>query len=99
PNSRLLPHGNCKKGLAASCKRLGMPNFEPRSLRRFFITTALRGGGDVATVAAWQGHKDGGALILKTYGDEVRLAHSLQMARLLATPSDAQNIILMKGAA
>jgi integrase len=99
PNSRLLPHGNCKKGLAASCKRLGMPNFEPRSLRRFFITTALRAGVDVPTVAAWQGHKDGGALILKTYGDEVRLAHSLQMARLLATPSDAQNIILMKGAA
>jgi integrase len=76
-----------------------MPNFEPRSLRRFFITTALRAGVDVPTVAAWQGHKDGGALILKTYGDEVRLAHSLQMARLLATPSDAQNIILMKGAA
>lgn len=98
PSARLIPHDNCKKGLAASCKRLGMPNFEPRSLRRFFITTALRAGVDVPTVAAWQGHQDGGALILKTYGDEVGLAHSLRMARLLA-PAEAQNIIPMKGAA
>lgn len=98
PSAKLLPHGNCKKGLASACKRLGMPNFEPRSLRRFFITTALRAGVDVPTVAAWQGHRDGGALILKTYGDEVRLAHSLKMARLLAPP-DAPNIIPMKGAA
>ncbi len=97
PDSRQLPHSNCKKGLAASCRRLGLPNFEPRSLRRFFITTALRAGVDVPTVSAWQGHRDGGALILKTYGDEVRLAHSLKMARLLATP-DAQNVIPMKGA-
>jgi integrase len=82
-DARLLPHDNCKKALAGSCKRLNFPNFEPRSLRRMFITTALRAGVDVATVAAWQGHRDGGALVLKTYGDEVRLDHSLKMAMLL----------------
>jgi site-specific recombinase XerD len=83
PTARLLSQNNCKKGLAAACKRLGFPNFEPRSLRRFFITSALRAGVDVATVAAWQGHQDGGALLLKTYGDTVKLEHSLKMARLL----------------
>ncbi len=83
PTTRLLPQDNCKKGLAASCKRLGLPSFEPRALRRYFITSALRLGVDVATVAAWQGHRDGGALVLKTYGDEVRLDHSLKMAALL----------------
>ena len=83
PATRLLPQDNCKKGLAAACKRLGIPNFEPRAMRRHFITAALRAGVDVATVAAWQGHRDGGALVLKTYGDEVRLDHSLKMAALL----------------
>jgi len=43
----------------------------------------VRLGVDVATVAAWQGHSDGGALVLKTYGDEVHLDHSLKMAALL----------------
>lgn len=83
PTIRLMPQDNCKKGLAAACKRLGFPNFEPRALRRHFITAALRAGVDVATVAAWQGHRDGGALVLKTYGDEVRLDHSLKMAARL----------------
>ncbi len=81
--TRLLPVENCKKGLSAACKRLGFPHFEPRSLRRYFITSALRKGIDAPTVAAWQGHRDGGALVLKTYGDAVRLDHSLRMAKLL----------------
>lgn len=84
PTARLLPYDDCKKGLDAACRRLGFPHFEPRSLRRYFITNAIRAGVDVATVAAWQGHRDGGALVLKTYGDEVRLDHSLKMAALLA---------------
>ncbi len=86
PTARLMPLGDCKKGLAASCKRLGLPHFEPRSLRRYFITAALRAGIDAPTVAAWQGHRDGGALILKTYGDAVRLDHSLRMAARLGPP-------------
>lgn len=97
PTARLLPLGNCKKGLAAACKRLGFPHFEPRSLRRYFITSALRAGIDAPTVAAWQGHRDGGALVLKTYGDTVRLDHSLRMAALLGPKPE--NVIEMKGAA
>jgi integrase len=99
PSARLVPHDNCKKGLAAACKRLRLTNFEPRSLRRYFITTALRAGVDVPTVAAWQGHRDNGALILTTYADEVRLSHSLRMAKLLAPPDEAKNIVRMEGAA
>ena len=82
PTARLLPQDDCKKGLESACKRLRYPHFSPRSLRRFFITSALRLGIDVATVAAWQGHGDGGALVLKTYGDTVKLEHSLKMAAL-----------------
>lgn len=95
-SARLLPYDDCKKGLAGACRRLGFPAFEPRSLRRFFITRALRIGVDVPTVAKWQGHKDGGALILRTYGDVVGEPHSHKMAALLGpTP---ENVILMKEA-
>lgn len=92
PTARLLPQDNCKKGLSGACKRLGFPHFEPRSLRRFFITTALRLGIDVATVANWQGHRDGGALVLKTYGDTVKLEHSLKMAALFEPKADESTI-------
>ncbi len=90
-HARLLPHDDCKKALAGACKRLGFPHFEPRSLRRFFITSALRLGIDAPTIAAWQGHRDGGRLILSTYGDEVRMDHSLKMAALLCGQKKAEN--------
>lgn len=93
PDARLLPQDNCKKGLAAACKRLGFPNYEPRALRRFFITTALRRGVDVATVAKWQGHRDGGALVLKVYGDKVGSDHSHRMAKLLGPEPEGENIV------
>lgn len=83
PETRLLPHDNCKKALEGACRRLKFPKFEPRSLRRFHITRCLRKGIDAPTVAQWQGHQDGGALVLRTYQAEMGLDHSLKMAALL----------------
>lgn len=71
-----------KKALAAACKRLGFPAFSPRSLRRCFITRAIELGIDFKTVAAWQGHRDGGILIAKTYS-HLRSEHSDAMAKKL----------------
>jgi len=93
PEERLLPYDNCKKGLAAACRRLGFPNFEPRSLRRYFITKALRAGVDVPTIARWQGHRDGGVLIMSVYGDIVRMDHSQKMAKLLAPKPAGDNVL------
>lgn len=84
PEARLLPQDNCKKALEGACKRLTLPHFTPRSLRRYHITRALRAGIDAPTVAGWQGHRDGGALLLRTYQAEVNLSHSLKMAAMLA---------------
>jgi len=56
-----------KKALAHACKRLKFPHFAPRSLRRCFITRAIEKGVDFKTLASWQGHRDGGVLIAKTY--------------------------------
>lgn len=96
PDARLLPHYNFRKALDGVCLRLNLPKFEPRSLRRFFITQALRAGVDAPTVASWQGHRDGGALVLKVYGDEVRMDHSKAMAQKLAPKPTGENIVEFK---
>ncbi len=93
PAARLLPHDDCKKALVGVCARLKLPHFTPRSLRRLHITRALRAGIDAPTVAAWQGHQDGGRLVLKTYQAEVSRAHSLRMAALLGPKPD--NVVEM----
>lgn len=53
---------------------------------------------DVPTVAMWQDHRNGGALNLKTYADEVRLDHSLRMSKLMTTIVPA-NVIPMAATA
>jgi len=47
-----------------------------------FITRAIERGVDVQVIAAWQGHRDGGKLILQTYS-HVRQLHADEMAKLL----------------
>ncbi|MGD0261488.1 MAG: tyrosine-type recombinase/integrase [Verrucomicrobiota bacterium] len=71
-----------KKSLAAACKRLNFPHFSPRSLRRCFVTRSIEVGIDFKTIASWQGHRDGGVLIAKTYS-HLRSEHSDAMAQRL----------------
>ena len=68
--------------LAAACKRLGLPAYSQRALRRTFITRCIEKGIDVKVIAQWQGHQDGGKLILGTYS-HVRNTHAEEMAKLL----------------
>jgi integrase len=79
-----------KKALAGACRRLQLPPFSQRSLRRMFITRAIEKGIDVKVIAEWQGHRDGGKLILDTYS-HVNPAHSQRMARLM-TESEPTNV-------
>jgi integrase len=61
---------------------LKFPQFTQPSLRRMFITRAIELGVDVKVIAEWQGHKDGGKLILDTYS-HVNRVHSQRMAALM----------------
>ena len=78
-DERLFSIRDAKRALAAACRRLGFPRFSQRSLRRMFVTMAIERGIDVKTIASFQCHRDGGALILKTYS-HLRPEHAQAMA-------------------
>ena len=59
-----------------------------------FITRAIERGVDVKVIAEWQGHRDGGKLILETYS-HVNPIHSRRMAALMTTETP-QNITFLK---
>jgi integrase len=94
PHERLFTVYGARKAIANACKRLGfvrelsdgrmVAQFTHRSLRRMFITSCLEKGIDVQTVSFWQGHRDGGKLILSTYS-HIRRPHSDRMAQLMTT--------------
>src|SRR5439155_17310829 len=90
-NERLFKQRDAEKALHNSCRRLGFPWFSHRSLRRMFITRCIEKGVDVKTLADWQGHRDGGKLILQTYS-HVRPEHSNRMAQLM-TDSEPENVV------
>jgi integrase len=92
----LFPIVQARKALAGAVKRLDLPNFTQRSLRRMFITRCLEKGIDVQTIAGFQGHRDGGKLILDTYG-HVSAVHSNRMAQMLTEETPA-NVVQMQEA-
>jgi integrase len=91
PNERVFKIDNAKKAIANACRRLNLPRYSHISFRRMFITRAIERGVDVKVIAEWQGHKDGGKLILDTYS-HVNRAHSHRMAQLM-TDGLPENII------
>ena len=89
PEEKVFSVRNPKKALESACSRLGLPDYTPRAFRRMFITRGLELGIDPQTIAEWQGHRDGGQLILKVYG-RVSKAHQMRMADRFA-----ENIITL----
>jgi Phage integrase family. len=83
-DDRVFKIKDAKKAIAAACTRLRLPAYSHRALRRMFITRAIERGVDVKVIAQWQGHKDGGKLILETYS-HVNPVHSKRMAALMTT--------------
>jgi len=93
-SQRLFKIDQARKALTNACKRLDFSQFTHRSLRRMFIVRAIERGVDVKVIAEWQGHTDGGKLILETYS-HVRPEHSNRMAQLMST-DQPENVIPMK---
>jgi integrase len=67
PETKLFTILDARKALTNACKRLELPAFTQRSIRAYLIRTLWRAKIDVKLIAKWQGHNDGGKLILSTY--------------------------------
>jgi integrase len=70
----------CQKSLDRACKKVGADRITHHDLRHLFATRCIESGVDIPTVSRWLGHKDGGALAMKTYG-HLRREHSIAQAQ------------------
>jgi integrase len=69
----------CEAALTQACASVGVHRLTHHDLRHLFATRCIESGVDIPTVSRWLGHKDGGALAMKTYG-HLRDEHSQMMA-------------------
>jgi integrase len=69
-----------QKSLDRACKKVGTNRITHHDLRHLFATRCIESGVDIPTVSRWLGHKDGGALAMKTYG-HLRREHSIAQAQ------------------
>jgi integrase len=66
--------------MAKASTAVGIEKLTHHDLRHLFATICIESGVDIPTVSRWLGHKDGGALAMKTYG-HLRVEHSLAQAQ------------------
>ncbi len=69
-----------QKSMSRAAKKIGMTRITHHDLRHFFATVSIESGVDIPTVSRWLGHKDGGALAMRTYG-HLRREHSVAQAQ------------------
>lgn len=75
----VLPQAEVKRSLNQACRLAELPHLSHHDFRHLFATRCVQAGVDLPTLARWLGHRDGGALLAKTYyhlADE----HSRKMA-------------------
>lgn len=83
PTASVLAVSEAQKSLTRACAKVGIDRLTHHDLRDVFTTTCIEAGVDVPTVAAWLGHKDGGALLMRVYAHH-RRAHSVaQMQKVI----------------
>lgn len=70
----------CQHTMDRAAKKIGMARITHHDLRHFFATVSIESGVDIPTVSRWLGHKDGGALAMRTYG-HLRREHSIAQAQ------------------
>ena len=94
---KLFKVKQARKAITQACRRLELPTYTHRSFRRLFIVRAMEKGVDVKVIAEWQGHRDGGKLILQTYSF-VRPVHSQRMAQLMVADEQPSNVVSIETA-
>ena len=80
PNAKVFRVNEAQNAINSAAHKLRLPRITHHDLRHLFATTCIESGIDVPTVSRWLGHKDGGALAMKTYG-HLRREHSIAQAQ------------------
>ena len=80
PAAKVFLVRECQKALDRACKKVRTDRITHHDLRHLFATRCIESGVDIPTVSRWLGHKDGGALAMKTYG-HLRREHSIAQAQ------------------
>jgi integrase len=75
----ILSVAECEEALTNACTKADAHRLTHHDLRHLFATRCIEAGVDVPTVSRWLGHKDGGALAMRTYG-HLRSEHFDAMA-------------------
>lgn len=75
----ILQVSRCNEALARACEEIKIRRITHHDLRHLFATRCIESKVDIPTVSRWLGHKDGGALAMRTYG-HLRNEHSQKMA-------------------
>jgi integrase len=90
-----------KQALYNACRRLGFESYSPIDFRKARIVWMLRKGVPVETLAKWQGHKDNGVLIRRTYAWVISEADKAfekeQLAKLAIETSPKKRARLQRG--
>jgi integrase len=79
-----------QKAIDHAAQKLGLARITHHDLRHLFATICIESGVDIPTVSRWLGHKDGGALAMKTYG-HLRREHSVAQALKVSFAPVTQN--------
>jgi integrase len=91
-NTKVFRVNECQKALDRACKKVGTDRITHHDLGHLFATRCIESGVDVPTVSRLLGHKDGGALAMKTYG-HLRREHSIAQAqRVTFAPTSTKQI-------
>ena len=80
PTAKVFLVHESQKSIDRAAKKTGMARITHHDLRHFFATVSIESGVDIPTVSRWLGHKDGGALAMRTYG-HLRREHSVAQAQ------------------
>ena len=79
PEEPLLKVRDVRGALIRGCGEAKAPLISHHDLRHLFATVGIENAIDIPTIANWLGHKDGGALAMKTY-HHLRELHSSESA-------------------
>ena len=79
-SSTIMRVFECQNSMTHAAAKIGMKRITHHDLRHLFATICIESGVDIPTVSRWLGHKDGGALCMKTYG-HLRQDHSFAQAQ------------------